>query len=159
MSLSLPDAPNLEQLRKQAKDLVKARRSGDTAACDTLRRLGRFKGASDSKKLFFVSWWCFDCLENARHAAARFLNDRVKELQGTARSALAQAAGIYGQMAWKATEECFDEHSVFLGPWSGKSIDDWTEAVRTREQEVLTEMEQADSQARTAIDRALAAIT
>lgn len=113
----------------------------------------------ERKKLFFVSWWCFDCLENARHAAARFLDDRVKELQGTARSALAQAAGIYGQMAWKATEECFDEHSVFLGPWSGKTIDDWTDAVRTQEQEVLAEIEQADAQAHSAIDRALAAIT
>jgi len=111
------------------------------------------------KKLFFVSWWCFDCLENARHTAARFLNDRAGELQGEARSTLAQAAGIYGQMAWKATEECFDKHNVFLGPWSGKTIDDWTEAVRTREQEILAEMERADSQARSAIDRALAAIT
>ena len=65
MSLSLPDAPNLEQLRKQAKELVKAHRSGDPAACDTLRRLGRFKGASGEEILAAeVS------LSDAQHAIA-----------------------------------------------------------------------------------------
>jgi hypothetical protein len=111
------------------------------------------------KKLFFVSWWCFDCLENARHAAARFLNERSRELDGQARSALAQAAGIYGQLAWKATEECFDKHAAFLGPWSGKTADDWTPEVRRREQELLAEIEAMDRNAAAEIDKALPALS
>ena len=47
MSLSLPDRPNLEQLRKQAKDLLKAHRQGDASACRILRHLARFAAVSD----------------------------------------------------------------------------------------------------------------
>jgi hypothetical protein len=51
MSLSLPDRPNLEQLRKQAKDLLKAHKQGDASACRILRHLGRFAAASDQDVL------------------------------------------------------------------------------------------------------------
>jgi len=47
MSHFLPKAPNLEQLRKQAKDLVKAHRSRDKDACGILRHLRQFDRASD----------------------------------------------------------------------------------------------------------------
>ena len=29
------------------------------------------------KSLFFVSWWCFDCLVDARRAAATFINEHL----------------------------------------------------------------------------------
>lgn len=51
MSRSLPERPNLEQLRKQAKDLLKAQRQGDASVCPVLRRLSRFAGASDEDVL------------------------------------------------------------------------------------------------------------
>ncbi|MGD1002230.1 MAG: hypothetical protein ABSA67_16200 [Candidatus Brocadiia bacterium] len=47
MSLSLPDRPNLDQLRKQAKDLLKAHKQGDVSACRVLRHLSRFAASSD----------------------------------------------------------------------------------------------------------------
>ena len=114
--------------------------------------------AEQRKKLFFVSWWCFDCLTDARHAAARFLNERAQELDGEARSALAQAAGIYGQWARNATEACFDKHEAFLGPWTGKTVDDWSADVRAREQAVLAEVEAMDTKAAGEIDKAVSAL-
>jgi len=48
MARSLPSQPNLDQLRIQAKEIVKAHRSKDASVCDPLRRLKRFADASDA---------------------------------------------------------------------------------------------------------------
>jgi len=48
MPRSLPDNPNLEFLRKQAKDLHKAHRNGDPTCCDILRNLRQSAGRSDA---------------------------------------------------------------------------------------------------------------
>ncbi len=44
---SLPLRPNIEQIRKQAKDLIRAHREYDRASCDTLRWLPRFAEADE----------------------------------------------------------------------------------------------------------------
>lgn len=46
---SLPDSPNLEQLRKQAKDLLRAARAGDHTASSRFRILPSFANASDDE--------------------------------------------------------------------------------------------------------------
>jgi len=51
MPPSLPDKPSLEHLKKQAKDLHKAHKAGDHAACETLRRLNRFAEVADEEIL------------------------------------------------------------------------------------------------------------
>ena len=51
MSRSLPKTPNLEQLKKQAKDLLKAFKEGDTSVCEVLRYHYRFARASDENIL------------------------------------------------------------------------------------------------------------
>ena len=51
MSRSLPERPNLEQLRKQAKNLLKAQKKGDASVCSVLRHLSRFAGSSDEEIL------------------------------------------------------------------------------------------------------------
>ena len=51
MSRSLPSHPSLEYLRKQAKDLLRAHKSGDGGVCDTLRLHHRFAGASKAEML------------------------------------------------------------------------------------------------------------
>jgi hypothetical protein len=51
MSQNLPPDSNLEQLRKQAKDLLKGHRAGEPAICGTLRLLRRFRQASDDEIL------------------------------------------------------------------------------------------------------------
>lgn len=48
MDPSLPSKPSLEQLRKQAKDLLKSHRAGDPSCCPVLRRLNRFADATDA---------------------------------------------------------------------------------------------------------------
>lgn len=51
MSLSLPIDCSLEQLRNQAKDLLKAHRAGDATVCDTYRLIHRFSKLSDHQIL------------------------------------------------------------------------------------------------------------
>lgn len=48
MSRTLPPRPSLEQIKKQAKELLKAHRSADSHTCQTLRLLHRFRNASDA---------------------------------------------------------------------------------------------------------------
>lgn len=51
MSRTLPPRPSLEQIRNQAKDLLRIHRSGDASCCRTLRLLHRLKVASDADVL------------------------------------------------------------------------------------------------------------
>ena len=51
MTSPLPERPNIEHLRKQAKQLLKAHKAGDPSACSTLRRLHRFTNATDEQIL------------------------------------------------------------------------------------------------------------
>ena len=48
MSPTLPKHPNLDHLKKSAKQLLAAQRDGDAGCCQFLRRLRRFSDASDS---------------------------------------------------------------------------------------------------------------
>jgi len=66
MPRSLPPRPSLEYVRKEAKHLLAAHRSGDASVCDVLRLHHRFQGASDSDILAAdVS------LQQAQHALAK----------------------------------------------------------------------------------------
>ncbi len=47
LNLSLPSRPNIEQLRKQSKTLLKMHRRNDTGCCSVLRRLHQFADASE----------------------------------------------------------------------------------------------------------------
>lgn len=51
MTAQLPTNPNLQQLRNQAKELLKAHKAGDPFCCDTLRQLHQFKGRPDNEIL------------------------------------------------------------------------------------------------------------
>ncbi len=57
MSRSLPPNPSLEHLRKQAKDVLKAQRTGDAVGCQLLRGLHRFAEASDADLLAASVKW------------------------------------------------------------------------------------------------------
>lgn len=45
---ALPPKASLEQLKNQAKDILKAHRKGDSFCCDLLRQLRQFTGQSDT---------------------------------------------------------------------------------------------------------------
>ena len=51
MSPSLPSKASLEQLRKQAKDLLKSHHNGERGCCEPLRRLKQFEGKTDAEIL------------------------------------------------------------------------------------------------------------
>jgi hypothetical protein len=84
MPSALPQKPSLEQLRKQAKDLLKAHANRELYACRILRRLHRFRDSSD------VQVFAKDLsLQEAQHALAleygleswKALLDRVESAQ------------------------------------------------------------------------------
>lgn len=49
MSKSLPKQPSLDHVKNEAKALLKQQRQGNPEACETLRHLSRFRGASDEQ--------------------------------------------------------------------------------------------------------------
>jgi len=49
MPKSLPTKPNLEHLKNEAKALLKSHKDRDPSACNTLKLLRRFSGASESE--------------------------------------------------------------------------------------------------------------
>jgi hypothetical protein len=49
MTKSLPPKANLEQLKNQAKDILKAHKSGDTSCCHTFRQLHDYNGKPDDE--------------------------------------------------------------------------------------------------------------
>jgi hypothetical protein len=51
MTSALPPKPSVERLKKQAKDLLRAHRAGDTSCCGVLRRLKQFEGRPDKEIL------------------------------------------------------------------------------------------------------------
>lgn len=51
MTSSVPPKPGIEQLRKQAKDLLKAHKQGQARCCRVLRQLKQFEGKSDADVL------------------------------------------------------------------------------------------------------------
>jgi len=63
MTRSLPSNPSLEQLKKQAKDLLKAFKAGNTEVCEVLRYHYRFARSSNENILKLVRKVCEDCKE------------------------------------------------------------------------------------------------
>ncbi|UCD94269.1 MAG: hypothetical protein JSU69_10975 [Candidatus Zixiibacteriota bacterium] len=106
------------------------------------------------EKLFFVGWWCFAALRDARDAAATFMIEHAGLLGEKCSKPLDKAAEIYGRLA-NMLAQPFRDRDVFLGPWTGKSINDWTPEVRRREIEILSEVRKHDAAAIFEIDRAL----
>jgi RNA polymerase sigma factor (sigma-70 family) len=91
----------------------------------------------ERESLFFVSWWCFTSLVDARAAAVTFLRNYLDVVPPRNREALARAISLYQEEIDLLAPPSFERKEVFLGPWTGKSQADWTPEVRRREQELL----------------------
>jgi hypothetical protein len=105
-------------------------------------------------KLFHASWWTFDCLFDARAAAPTFLRSNADRLPKEAAGHLHDAAALYEQEK-DVLDRSFMSRDVFLGPWTGKSIADWTPDMRRAERDVLDAAAQVDRKAVAAIATAL----
>ena len=104
------------------------------------------------QSLFFANWWCYSTLADARSSAAKFLHAHSVAFEGEAGKALRHAAAIYEKQAALLGRPLQAKDS-FLGPWSGKKIDDWSEAVRKREIDLLGQTMTLEAQAIAAIKK------
>lgn len=96
--------------------------------------------------LFFVNWWVFDSLVDARAAAERFLRRHVGLLQGRQQRHLLQAAALFASEA-RFLRQVVAEKQAFFGPWTGRTIERWTPEVRERERATLGRILELETEA------------
>jgi hypothetical protein len=111
----------------------------------------------ERKNFFHASWWTFDSLFDARSAGLRYLRSHVDSLPESAREPVRQAISLY-EKEIQALSATFMEKNVFLGPWTGKTLSDWTPEVRERERKLLAQARGLDGAATEALETALAAL-
>jgi hypothetical protein len=109
----------------------------------------------EREKLFFVSWWNFCSLVDARAAAVKFLLGNLDVVSGKVRHALASAAELYQKELELLCPPSFERKEAFLGPWSGKSDAEWTLETRLIEQDLLARALEIETAAMAEIWRAL----
>jgi len=131
---------------------------GDAALAAWIKDLGQADKLQqkDRENLFFVSLWNYNCLFDARKTACVFLKESAKLFKEEGAEALERAAAQYEKQD-KLFGAVFGTKDAFFGPWSGKSIKDWSAAVRKREQEVLAEAREIETIAIAEIEKALTA--
>ena len=112
----------------------------------------------EAAKLFFVNWWAMNTLIDARAAAALFLREWAGLFDTAVADPIGRAADRYEKLAQFLGDRVYGVKDCFLGLCPGKSIDDWTDAVRKCEIELLTESRQMEQEAVDQIDAALAAL-
>jgi hypothetical protein len=105
-------------------------------------------------KLYFVGWWTFNCLFDARLTAGPFLREHADLLSTEAGAAVRQAANLYDDEV-ALLKRTFTQRDVFFGPWSGKSIEDWTRDVRDEENDLLKAAAEIERKAVILIDQAI----
>lgn len=95
----------------------------------------------EREKLHFVSWWTFSSMVDARTAAMNFLRQNL-DLAG-----LSRAVDLYEQELNAVCPAVFVRKEAFHGPWSGKSVADWTPEVRQREIDLLNQACEIEAEA------------
>ncbi len=120
---------------------------------DVLERVDTFDDAAKGTA-FFLNWWTFECLADARYNAGAFLRETAPLFAGEARSHLEKAAGIY-EDEFAGIRESFEKRHAFIGPWSGLDITSWNPEMRQREMAMLTRAEELEALAITEMETAL----
>jgi hypothetical protein len=110
----------------------------------------------ERETLFFVNWWNFTTLFDARKAAIQFLNDNNSHLKSpAARDCIKKAASLYQKEIDDLSLRVYTNHEAFFGPWSGKSIKEWTKDVRELESHILTDIIDTENNAMVSLDKSL----
>ena len=133
---------------------------GEDAYAKWIEDLGKVGDLDDKEceNLFFVSWWNFDCVEDARFAAVAFLREAAKLLGSEAGEALERAADLYEKES-RLFGEVIAKKEAFLGPGTGNTIEDWSAEAQKREQGILAEAVKIEQAAIAEIEKALASVT
>lgn len=131
---------------------------GDDAYTRWIDDLFKVDGLSEEgkKHTFHASWWSMDSLTDARATAVTYLKGNTSLLNKDGQAALERAADMY-QQEGQLLNATFINKDVFLGPWTGKSISDWTPEVRKRERTLLGKARRLEIGAIAEIEKALAA--
>ena len=134
---------------------------GKTALTRWLDDIAQADELSDDERtqLFSTSGWNFVALIDARKTAMAFLRDNSDLLEDPARQALVQALRIYKQEVDFIESDEFSQNDCFLGPVSGKGIENWSKDVRARERRLLSEVVNFESAAIAHIEKAVERIT
>jgi hypothetical protein len=107
------------------------------------------------RKLFFVSWFCFAALVDARSAAATFLNQAADDFEDEIAEALRTAAGHYAA-ACGAMLPAVKEQLAFRAPWAEPGFAGWDDATRSKERAILQEVRSHEASAERALDGLIA---
>jgi hypothetical protein len=111
----------------------------------------------DRKKLFFLTWLNFATIADARAAATSFLRAQAGTAGETVKAPLERAAALYGEEG-AFLGAVFGAKDAFLGPWSRKKFEDWTEEVRQRERGILDGVHAYEAKAVRSLEEALAVL-
>jgi hypothetical protein len=122
---------------------------------DDLHKAGDLSEA-DRKKLFDANWWTLDSLNDARVAGLAYLKRDAKLLGPEGKAALDRAAALIDQEIL-VTGVTFARRDVFLGPWTQKTLADWTPEVRKSEMRILEKARRIEAQVHDAFREALKA--
>ena len=79
-----------------------------------------------------MNWWVFDCLVDARTSAEKFLHKNARLLCSSPHRHASEAASVYTDEA-RLLRSTVADKEIFLGPWTAKGVEHWTDAVRERE--------------------------
>jgi len=112
---------------------------------------------ADRKDMFQPSWWTFCVLADARQQASKYLQRIALLFDGEAKASLRRAADLYTESA-RLSGQAYQNKDAFLGPWSGKKIEDWTPEVRRREAQMLDEIRDSDNAAIAELEKAIATL-
>jgi hypothetical protein len=101
---------------------------------------------TERKSLFFLNWWNMSQWADARQAAASYLLKAAKYVDSAQTKHMLKAADHYTSEV-ALLFGCYKRKDTFLGPWSGKSIADYTKDVRDREIDTLTKTAKIEEKA------------
>jgi hypothetical protein len=110
----------------------------------------------ERRVLFFVSWWNFQALVDARRRAVAYLHAVAALFPDSAAEALLDAAEIY-RMEHCNLDAAFTAGDAFQGPWLGAQGGDaalWTPQARDRERELLSTAAALEKQALATLGKA-----
>jgi hypothetical protein len=103
------------------------------------------------RKLFFVSWWTFFIVEDARRQAANYLAGSAVYFPESTES-IKEAAQYYRQMS-AIIEQVRRDEAGFFSPHDGNRFEQWTPEVRQQEIAIIKQLFALDRQAITALKR------